>query len=164
MRRRRRPNLVPGSFRGQRIVGPTSPPGVIGGWRGPNLLVDGDMEALGVAAWPTAFCVATKILVAPMEGLQSLRITKTGAASGYAAQNVMTIGQTYRLTGLARGDTVSRPRVFDTLYRWDGSVATTTQEIDITWVASATLLRFYVNLGIGGNYADFDGLYLSLEA
>jgi len=168
MTRRRRPNLIPGSFRGQRIVTPTSPPGVIGAWRGPNLLVDGFMEDVGVAAWTASSTALTKQVATPYQGIQYMRSLNTApAANGYFSQNVMTAGLQYRLTGVARsvaGNAFPAVFVVGPGFVWTGNLGLNWQIIDTTFTngGAAQIYLYNRNLGLGWG-TEWDYLYLSVE-
>ena len=142
------------------------PVGSTGLSRGPNLLVDGDMEAVGVAAWTALVATLTKRATAPAEGVQWLEVKKTGAGTGAAYQSVMTIGQTYRITGYARGDGilgVPRITVTGNGVVWLGVVSTAWQPIDITFVAQNAVANFSAIFGGAGTLAGYDDMYTSLE-
>jgi hypothetical protein len=131
--------------------------------RGPNILVDGDCEAVGVAAWSVINATLSKQGSA-YEGAQCLRVERTGAA-GQAYQSVVTIGRTYRLTGVMRGDSTNNPivgnvgsSVGDILVT--GTASTSWQVFDVIFIAGDARIRFYSQT-TNGNHVEFDALYLS---
>lgn len=160
-------HLPPGYHRNQRIVRPMLPPGVMGQWEPPNLLVDGDCEDVGVAAWEASNCTLTKTISSPYEGLRAIRIINT-ATHGNARQQVLQIGKTYRITGVGRSvDGVSEPWVYvidasPGPIVWQGTTSTAWQPFDATFTvggATDNRLRIY-SVGSSGLIADFDDLYL----
>lgn len=144
------------------------PPGSAGRYRGPNLLVDGDCEAVGVAAWLATNATLSKQVVSPYEGLQVLRVAPSGSSNARAYQNVMTIGETYRITGVARSKAAAAnfPSVsLDAIagWVWTGVASSTWQFFDVTFLATAALIGFH-SRGSLADYVEFDALYLSLES
>jgi len=134
---------------------------------GVELLVDGDMEAAGVAAWTVgSSAILTKSTVNPYEGTQALRVTEGGVAAPFAAQSVLIPGTTSRLIGRIRGDGVFTPILYDlgTGTIFTGTASTDWQEVDIEFtVGGSNQLRFYSNATVGsGGWAEFD--VFSLEA
>ena len=106
-------------------------------------LVDGDMEAVGIAAWTVggAGAVVQKVPGARTggSGTQVLQIIRAGAQAT-ATQTILTIGVKYRVTGWARGDGVaSWPRVGTSAgYLWSGTTSATWQYCDFVFTAAAT--------------------------
>lgn len=78
-----------------------------------NLLSDGDMEAVGTAAWSALNnAILSKETDNPKEGSQYLRVTRNGTTSPIAQQNgIFTKGRFYRVTGWARSDGSAIPEV-----------------------------------------------------
>ena len=142
------------------------PLGGAGLYRGPNLLVDGDMEDPGVGAWTAVAAALTKQATDPAEGLRYLRVTATSLPSaGSARQVCMVSGNTYRITGYARGDGSGvKPRIYAGFWIFKGTASTAWQAFDVTFVPTDNTLRLYVYAApANGNYTEFDGLYLSEE-
>jgi hypothetical protein len=127
------------------------------------VLVDGDMEDGGVAAWPVTRLTptVTKETSSPYAGARVLRVA-SAADNGAVGQPVMTIGTRYRLTGRARGDGTGRPGVYVNVtgYVFTGTSSTDWQEIDATFNAGGATLELF-NLD-AGQAADFDALVLVL--
>lgn len=135
-----------------------------GPFRGPNLLVDGDCEAVGVSAWIIGNATATKQTTDPYKGVRNIRVVKT-ASSGYLNQTVVVIGKTYRLTGVARSyNGNGEPWVYNGAWIWDGGTSTVWHPMDITFVAGTLSTYFYTRLGGAGSGVEWDDLYLSLES
>lgn len=156
-------HLPPGYHRNQRIVRPMLPPGVIGQWRGPNLLVDGDCEKPGVGDWTAVSGILSKGTTDPIQGEQTLTITQTSSASASARQNVMEIGNVYRLTGWVRCDGVTSLSIYDDGYELWFCDETDWTPFDISFLARSQQVRFYTTRGDDGDYLDIDDLYLSAE-
>ena len=133
--------------------------------RGPNLLIDGDMEDVGVGAWTAVNSVLTKPAASPYEGLQTLRVTKTTAGSGGARQSsITTVGNSYRITIVMRSDGAAFPRVYDGAWALhNGTLSTSWQTVDVTYVAQSTFLMLYASVGGVGTYCEFDDAWLSEE-
>jgi hypothetical protein len=131
---------------------------------GVQLLIDGDMEAAGVAAWTARNGVTlTKETTTPYGGAQCLR-TASGAAWGLACQAVVTIGKTYRVTGRCRGDGVNvAPQLyFSDAWTAIGTTSNSWQQFDFTGALTTNALGFGIGfgkLGIAG-YAEYDDLRL----
>ena len=133
---------------------------------GVQLLADGNMEAAGVAAWipGTAGVVPSKETVpAPHSGTQYLRLNCNGLGNPFVYQSVCTIGNTYRVTGWARGDgVVTQPNVWQGRDLFTGTISTAWQYFDVTFVAAAsTQIRFY-GRNVAGNFADYDDITVEL--
>ena len=162
---RQRRHIVPGADRSRKILLPWQVPGEIGLQRGPNLLVDGDCEAVGVAAWSAVNATLSKQGSA-YEGLQCLRILNAlGEATGQARQTILTVGKTYRITGAARGDGTNAPLVYNasavpSITIWVGTSLTAWQLFDATFTAGNAVLRLRSE-GAGEKYIELDSLYIS---
>jgi hypothetical protein len=129
---------------------------------GPQLLVDGDAEASGVAAWTAANDAAlSKDTTAPYQGSQSLRIAYGGTAMPYASQTVLTAGKLYRVTGVARGDNSVAPRLMCGASQTIKSFTTDAgwQVVDETFDAADADLRLYCVAASAG-HAEFDKTYV----
>lgn len=126
---------------------------------GAEQVVDGNMEAVGVAAWTDANdAILTKETGSPGgTGTQVLRIAFDGIASPYAYQSILTIGRIYRVSGWARGDGVaSAPRLYVGLVssNWLGTTSTAWQKFDIVATADNSSLALLCQGGTG--YVEFD--------
>lgn len=114
-----------------------------------ELLVDGSMEAVGIAAW-TVLGAGAVVQKAPGSrpggtGVQVLQVIRAGAQA-IAYQTIMTVGQRYRVTGWARGDGTAWPRVGSgASFYWTGTTSTTWQYFDIVFTTSNALLCLYNN-------------------
>lgn len=156
-------HLPPGSHRNQRVVRPTLPPGVIGQWRGPNLLADGDAENPGVDDWTAVGGTISKGTTDPVQGTQTLTITQVSSSPSSARQTVLTAGTVYRLTGWVRCDGSTSFAIYDNGFELWFCAETTWTPFDITFLARGTDVRFYAIYGSASNYIDIDDLYLSAE-
>jgi len=134
--------------------------------RGPNILVDGDMEAAGVGAWTAgSSAVLTKETPALFNGSQKMRITYGGSSNPSARQDVMSPGSTYRVTGCAESDGTAVPRLYVVGLGdiWTGAAGAGLQFFDVTFASTHARLYLTHTLAVPG-HADWDGLYLSLES
>jgi hypothetical protein len=132
--------------------------------RGPNLVTDGDMEAVGTTIFTAVSANLSKQSGAAVSGAQILRVTKTGAGSGYGYRVCTTIGASYRVTGWARGNGTARPILSDgATTLWTGTTSVAWQAFDVTFVATATAFRMYASMGAAGNYSEWDDVYISLS-
>lgn len=122
-----------------------------------ELLTDGNMEAVGTAAWFGGnAAVLTKETTTPHSGLQCLRITYNGTANPYAGQAFATVGKIYRFRGWCRSDGVALPAILDNLtVVWTGTNSTSWQYFDIIRLAVTTGLRFVTTTAIAG-YTEWD--------
>ncbi len=131
-------------------------------YQGPELLVDGDMEAVGVAAWTASKATLTKEITTPHGGSQCLRVTAaSGSGTDYcqAYQVVTTPGHSYLITGYARSDGTQIPMVIDGVsILWTGTTSTSWQSFSFTLAAAATAMRyvFTVTDPAGTEYVEFD--------
>ena len=128
---------------------------------GPELLVDGSAEAVGVAAWTATAATLTKEVTLPYGGAQVLRATKTGAATATASQAILTIGTLYRFHAQGRGDATAAPVLENPAGTavWTGIAPAAWQEADLLHVATGdTSFWAGASGGIATNYADFDDM------
>jgi len=128
-----------------------------------NRLEDGDMEASDVSAWtPGSGTTLTKETGTPYEGVRCLRITR-GAFPGYATQSVFARYTDYNISGYARGDGTSNPKIeiFGSTL-WTGTSSTDWQYFDIDLsVASGTsydIIYFLTSNGGSSNYTEWDDI------
>ena len=124
---------------------------------GPEKLVDGDMEAVGVGDWTAVNGTVTKSVDNPHSGTQAVRITGTaGSPFVYPAATTTIVGGRYRVTGWARGDGVSVPIVWDAVEQWTGTASTDWQYFNVTYTATVTKPRFYVGGAGIAHWTEFD--------
>jgi hypothetical protein len=123
-------------------------------------LIDGDMEAVGTAAWTAALgAVLSKETGTPYQGAQVLRIAGVAGAIAYPTAGGYIVGRRYRVTGVARSDGVAVPSVIDAssgAQKWLGTTSTDWQRFDVTMVVSSVSgfgLRWISGLG---SYVEFD--------
>ncbi|PIN80986.1 hypothetical protein COV16_00045, partial [Candidatus Woesearchaeota archaeon CG10_big_fil_rev_8_21_14_0_10_34_8] len=126
-----------------------------------NLLVDGDMEAVGVGDWTAGNSAnLTKQTTSPHGGSQSLRVQHNGQANPYASQTILTASKTYRIQGWAHGDGFSDfyyPQIIhDGVSLWDGTKSTTWQEFDETFTATVETIYLQAKAAGAGQYSEFD--------
>lgn len=122
-------------------------------------LVDGNMEAVGVAAWTVGNgATLTKDIVAPHNPPgKNLRVAFTALADPFASQTILTAGHHYRVQGWAKGDGVAlhTPTVQDgATILWTGAVAAAWQYFSFDFVAVGTILSFHCTAGAG--FSEFD--------
>lgn len=125
-----------------------------------STLVDGNMEAVGTAAW-TVYSGATlsKETAAPSAG-KSLRITQAGVQSGTYQSLVLTaVGTPYRLIGRGRSDGTAVWAVGDggSVDRWVvGTNGVAWQDYDIKVVSANTSL--FLIKRAAGTWVEFDDI------
>jgi hypothetical protein len=137
--------------------------------RRPNLLVDGDMEAVGVSAWAAADTVLTKETTDPVKGSRFMRVTAipSGVTEFPRAQQIVLVsGKQYRFTGFIRSDGTLIPRVNAGVNVFVGTTSTEWQYFDVTAVATATTVAYVATAAapVGTEYIDVDEMYVSLVA
>ncbi len=127
------------------------------------VLVDGDMEAAGTAAWNPVRCVLTKETGAPHSGVRSLRLTvNSDAYIQYANQSILTVGHRLSLAAYAKTDS-SRSVIVG-----DNVVSPTAKTIGTAWdtvakewtCAHKALLLGADTIPIGA-WVEFDDLTLA---
>lgn len=123
-----------------------------------ELLVDGNMEAVGTTAW-TAYSSAVLSKEGDAHsGSQCLRITHGGTNNPGCSQAVLTSGTYYHVTGWARGDgSLGTPKVTNgTNTYWTGTNSTSWQYFDVTYAATASNSAFFGSNLSGAGYVEFD--------
>lgn len=70
---------------------------------GSNLVVDGDMEAVGTGAYTAVNATLSKQTTTPYEGTRCLRVVRDGSAAR-ADQTILTVGAIYQTDYASRGD------------------------------------------------------------
>lgn len=107
-----------------------------------STLVDGNMEAIGTAAWTPSAAVLSKESVGAHSGTQWLKIT-----DGMTYQSVATVGAPGRVIAWMRGDGAKIPQIMiGSTTVWTGTNSVLWQPCDATGVcATAGTLRFYCN-------------------
>lgn len=135
----------------------------------PSLLVDGDMDLLGVAAWTAVnAAVLTKENNPGGDGLgtKSLRITYNAVANPGARQSILTVGSEYRVRGWARGNGINVPKIYcgnAAVVSWTGLVNTYWQYFDFTVTATAdTFFTLAATVGFAG-WVEFDGVTVTAK-
>lgn len=137
----------------------TAPPTTTPGDK--QLIADGDMEAASTGSWSATTATLSKQTTSPHGGQQVLRVAYNSAATGNAAQVVMTVGRTYRVYGWARGDGTSNPCVGDNSCRWSGTSSTSWQRFDVTYTTARTDVRLYGQTLSAGHYVEYDDVFVT---
>jgi hypothetical protein len=146
-------------------VGPTNHCGGLGFETSyPDVIVDGDMEAVGVADWTVGAAVMSKVGSAH-SGSQCGRITANagvGAQFPQIYQDIATAGKSYLITGYARSDGTQIPKITWNLNPalWTGTSATTWQNFSLVSTATDPRIKFYhsVTNPAGTEYVEFDDI------
>lgn len=128
-----------------------------------NILVDGDMKALGTSAWSSGSSAILSKVIDTTEGKgRILRVTKNVTNYPYAYQNCLEVGKTYRMTGYVRGDgTGSVPKIYDNVTQiFSGKDSANWQRVDIVFTSGSTEVKFR-NPMIVGDYVDFANIQIS---
>jgi hypothetical protein len=124
-----------------------------------NLLEDGDMEASGVTAWSANNDAILEKNLIPYDGLQCLRITYNGTSNPNASQSILVIGKSYKITGYARGDGSSSPRVYTqtpgSTQIWAGTTSVSWQYFEETFTTTNSDLSLWCNAS-GSGFVEFD--------
>jgi hypothetical protein len=138
---------------------PTKGGGTAQGTYGAEVVVDGDMETTGTAAYTAGnSATLTKQADRVLGGDQILRVAHNGTADPNAFQNILTTGTEYRVTGWARGDGTGYPRLWDsTTTYWQGTTSTTWQHFDVTSAAGNQWLVLTCIIAVAGN-CEFDNV------
>ena len=131
-----------------------------------TLIVDGDMEAVGVTDWTAVnSATVTKETATPKEGTRYIRVAKSaGGNFPYIKQGTAIIGERYRVTGYARTDgTVGVARLFISNLNNPITVATTSDwtffDKTVTATSTTTLVAFMaLTSGAVGEYCEFDNI------
>lgn len=145
----------------------------LGTWadQGPGVdagLVDGDMEDSGTSAWTVlGDTVPSKVTSDPYKGTRSLRLTLGPTANNDGVyQTILTVGTTYRITGVTRSDGNIVPRIGDrnTPDVWTGTLSTSWQKFDFTFIPTQVDFRLGCdddNTGVSGEYCEFDDITIT---
>ncbi len=128
-----------------------------------QLLTDGDMETSGTGAWTVInSATLTKETGTPHGGTQVLRVASTGTINSSARQSsILTIGNTYRIHGYARGDGTATPRVSSSTVLFTGTTSTAWQSFDVIFVAKTTSIDLGNGVASAGNYVEYDDVVVS---
>lgn len=130
-----------------------------------TILVDGNMETAGVADWAVgASATLTKDTTSPHRGSQALRVAYNGTANPFARQAVLTVGETYRATGFARGDGTYIIVVAEgNNILWTGTTSTSWQFFDVAFTATSITRTFRLySCASAAGYAEFDDVRVEL--
>ncbi|MFH1265294.1 MAG: LamG-like jellyroll fold domain-containing protein, partial [Planctomycetota bacterium] len=126
---------------------------------GPDLVTDGDMEAVGVAAWTVTNGTIEKSGANPHSGALALRLNDGAGADAYLAQVCLEVGKRYRARGWFRGDGTAAPEMHTGAAAIRlGTLSTSWQYFDATFVASYTSIFMMCRDGTSGNWVELDDL------
>lgn len=133
---------------------------------GRNLLIDGDMEAVGVAAWTPGNSATLTKQGSAHGGAQCLRVARNGVNIPSAMQSVCPAGYTYRTVGYARSDGLVRPLIKSaTGTLWTGTLDVAWQPFDIEFTQTAgTFIRFGSDAGFGVEWVEYDDVTVVQQA
>ena len=127
----------------------------------PNIVVDGNMEAVGTTAW-TAGNDATllKLATTSPDGEQYLIIRNSGTPNAQANQDVLTTGNTYRVSGWGRGDLAAVPRISSggSTFHWTGTSASSWQYFDVEFKAESATFSLEGFTGTNTKLVGFDSI------
>jgi len=125
---------------------------------GRNVLIDGDMETVGVAAWTAvSSATLTKETGTPHGGSNVLRVAYGGTAIPRARQAIVQQGRSYRVQGYARGDGTFEPSVnLGTVVIWTGTSSTSWQAFDTTQTVSGSENIDLKSNANAAGYVEFD--------
>lgn len=129
----------------------------------PNELVDGDMEAVGTAAWSAGGGASlSKDETGARHGLRWLKVSKATTGFGYAHQTPFTVGKRYLVRGYARGDGVIAPVIYGSgaALIWAGVASTTWQYFEIEHTAVFVRLDL-ASLFASAGYVGFDDIQVT---
>lgn len=130
---------------------------------GLELMTDGDMEAVGTAAYSSINdAILSKGTTDPFKGLQYLNVAYDGTPNPQARQsNITKIGKRYLFRGAGRGDGTGFPYVQpeNLGILWQGEPSTRWLEFSFTFIALGTFIRFVNSISVPGS-CDFDDLSL----
>lgn len=130
---------------------------------GTQLLVDGDMEAAGTAAWANyASATITKETTSPHSGSQCIRCYGVAGAGQGIKQTILGSGLRYKITGYARSDGTRLPLIYigGANVSWTGTNSTSWQEFNFEVIADGVNCLFLKNSLTG--YVEFDDLRIEL--
>ncbi len=129
---------------------------------GGRLLVDGDMEAVGVGDWTAVnSATLTKETADPHGGTQVLRVARNGVNDPVARQAILTTGKIIHIAGWARSDGNAKPKIHDGFTNFFvGTTSTSWQEIDVVGRAGSTLLSCQAQTSTGVEYAELDDMII----
>ena len=126
---------------------------------GAELLVDGDMEAVGVADW-TAGNAATLSKQTGTRtggsGTKVLRVARSITNNLFAAQVILTVGKRYRIQGWTRSDGNATPRIDISTVVFTGTTSTDWQPFDVEGIATVTSLVLRNLNSTGKEYVEWD--------
>ena len=127
-------------------------------------LVDGDFEG-SISAWSAVSCSESKVSGTRTGGSGSYvgQINYNGSGSGTLVQTILTVGQTYHVTGWARGDGTSIPDIEDiSSILWTGTSSATWQYFDVTFYETGGAgFYLYGRTLSAGHFVQFDDITIT---
>lgn len=125
---------------------------------------DTSITDVSATAYTAYQAVVSKQTTDPYSGTYVLRVAFNGTnASGCAYQTTLTIGQSYNIQGVARGDGTSNPSIKtnDGTTLWTGTSSTSWQSFNVNFVAANATIDFYGNSLSATHYVEFDSITIS---
>jgi hypothetical protein len=136
----------------------------------PELLTDGDMEAVGVGDWtPGSQTTATKENASPHGGAQNAKALNNGSTlQPQVRQVILTVGQYYNLYGWQRGDGTAAPRISTAYatglpYACMGTSDVAWQECSMIALAYSTSLSLWGSSAAINTFVEFDDVSVTLH-
>ena len=128
-------------------------------------LVNGNFEgAAGPAGWTIINSTPSRASGTRTggSGLYVGRVTYLATPVGGMYQSILVSGNTYRITGWARGDGTAIPKFSDGITNfWIGISSVNWQYFDVTFVSGSTFLEM-LGIGMGaGNHVEFDDIIVT---
>ena len=124
-----------------------------------ELVTDGDMEAVGTAAWSVTNGTMSKSTDNPHTGAQALRLDDWAGVDPYIQQVCMIVGKRYRARGWFRGDGTAYAQLHTGAAALaDSTPSVSWQFFDVAFVAAFTSLFMMSRDGGAGNWVELDDL------
>jgi hypothetical protein len=108
----------------------------------------------------------SKQTATPYEGSKYLRVAYNGTSNPFAYQKPLESDIMYTVTGVARSDGTSIPKIIMTNKSapvWTGDTSTSWQEFSFTVLSKGSAFLLWVELA-GSGYAEFDAIYVKKTA
>jgi len=113
--------------------------------------VDGDCELPGTANWVALNAAISKDTTQPYQGSRCLRVVQSGPGGTFGAVRqavaaIVTVGNTYRLTGAARSvDGAAAPQLVggSGTVIWEGTNSTAWQTYDLVWQSAVDATLYW---------------------
>ena len=127
-----------------------------------NVIVDGDMEAVGTAVWvPGNNATLSKTTANIHQGSQSLRIAYNGTNNPLCTQNILTTTRKNLVTGFCRGNGAAIPRIQNGTTTYDTICTSATNWQSFSVIMETGNGQFYLQCvtAIAG-WCEFDDIYV----